>query len=66
MVEPSYGSVDRSKMKELSSDESIDNSFYTPSDGGEDDGVIPLSGDKPFFDIALTKSAVKPLCHMVI
>ncbi|KAK6162828.1 hypothetical protein DH2020_002669 [Rehmannia glutinosa] len=25
----------------------------------EDDGVMPLSGDKPFFDICLTKSAVK-------
>lgn len=36
-----------------------------PSDVGED-GVTPLSGDKPFFDMVLMKSAVKPLCHMVI
>ncbi|KAK6162778.1 hypothetical protein DH2020_002619 [Rehmannia glutinosa] len=34
------------------------------SDIREDDGVMPLSGDKPFFDMCLTKSAVRPLCHM--
>ncbi|KAK6162781.1 hypothetical protein DH2020_002622 [Rehmannia glutinosa] len=36
------------------------------SDIREDDGVMPLSGDKPFFDMCLTKSAVRPLCHMLV
>ncbi|KAK6162780.1 hypothetical protein DH2020_002621 [Rehmannia glutinosa] len=36
------------------------------SDIREDDGVMPLSGDKPLFDMCLTKSAVRPLCHMLV
>ncbi|KAI3444902.1 hypothetical protein Pfo_001567 [Paulownia fortunei] len=56
MNESSYESEDESSTELVkSSDE---------SDIGQDDGVMPLSGDKPFFDIVLMKSAVKPLCHM--
>lgn len=61
MIEPSHGLGNRSKMKELSVDESTGDR----SNIGDDDGVMPLSGDKPFFDMVLTQSAVKPRYHIV-
>ncbi|KAH6772910.1 hypothetical protein C2S51_011314 [Perilla frutescens var. frutescens] len=36
---------------------------YDGINAGEE-WVLPLSGDKPFFDMVLMKAAVKPLCHM--